>query len=203
MQLHIGILHEDRIPEAAFQDFTDSIRAPGLIFERKTRPSGVPFAGVEWLMPTVVLAYVAKPYFESFLKEMGKDHYEFLKKGFNNLYEWFAGPSAPNVQIIATPGKSSKEQPYSLFFSVVADAPDGVRLKLLIPRPIESTEYEIAISKFFDLIQSKYNGTIEQEVATTFKDARITSGTVLVTYEVTTGKLVPVDPVAGRRSQNK
>lgn len=203
MQLHIGILHEDQIPEAAFQDFADSIRAPGLIFEHEARPSGVPFAGMEWLMPTALLAYVAKPYFESFLKEMGKDHYELLKKGFNKLYERFAGPGAPDTQIIGTQGKASKEQPYSLFFSVVAEAPDGVRLKLLIPRPIESAEYEIAISKFLDMVQSTYNGTIEQEVAETFKNAPITSGTVLVTYEVASGKLVPVDPFAGRRSQNK
>lgn len=199
MQLHIGLLHEDQIPEIFFQEFEESITAPGLIFKRETRPSGVPFAGIEWLMPTVVLAYVAKPYFESFLKEMGKDHYDLLKKEFKKLYERFAGPRAPDVKIFATQGKSSKDQPYSLFFSVVAEAPDGVRLKLLIPRPIEQTEYEIAISRFLDLVQSTYGGDVPENVATTFKDAPITSGTVLVTYEVATGKLVPVDPFAGRR----
>lgn len=199
MQLHIGLLHEDQIPEVFFQEFEESITAPGLIFKRETRPSGVPFAGIEWLMPTVVLAYVAKPYFESFLKEMGKDHYDLLKKGFNKLYERFAGPRAPDVKIVATQGKSSKDQPYSLFFSVVAEAPDGVRLKLLIPRPIEQTEYEIAISRFLDLVQSTYGGDVTEDVAKTFKDAPITSGTVLVTYEAATGKLVPVDPFAGRR----
>lgn len=199
MQLHIGLLHEDQIPEVFFQEFKELITAPGLIFKRETRPSGVPFAGIEWLMPTVVLAYVAKPYFESFLKEMGKDHYDLLKKGFNKLYERFAGPCAPDVKIVATQGKSSKDQPYSLFFSVVAEAPDGVRLKLLIPRPIEQTEYEIAISRFLDLVQSTYGGDVPEDVATTFKDAPITSGTVLVTYEAATGRLVPVDPFAGRR----
>jgi hypothetical protein len=199
MQLHIGLLHEDQIPEVFFQEFEESITAPGLIFKRETRPSGVPFAGIEWLMPTVVLAYVAKPYFESFLKEMGKDHYDLLKKGFNKLYERFAGPRAPDVKIAATQGKSSKDQPYSLFFSVVAEAPDGIRLKLLIPRPIEQTEYEIAISRFLDLVQSTYGGDVPEDVAKTFKDAPITSGTVLVTYEVAAGKLVPVDPFAGRR----
>lgn len=199
MQLHIGLLHEDQIPEVFFQEFEESITAPGLIFKCETRPSGVPFYGIEWLMPTVVLAYVAKPYFESFLKEMGKDHYDLLKKGFNKLYERFAGPRAPDVKIVATEGKSSKDQPYSLFFSVVAEAPDGVRLKLLIPRPIEQTEYEIAISRFLDLVQSTYGGDVPEDVAKTFKDAPITSGTVLVTYEAATGKLVPVDPFAGRR----
>lgn len=199
MQLHIGLLHEDQIPEIFFQEFEESITAPGLILKRETRPSGVPFAGIEWLMPTAVLAYIAKPYFESFLKEMGKDHYDLLKKGFKKLYERFAGPRAPDVKIVATQGKSSKDQPYSLFFSVVAEAPDGVRLKLLIPRPIEQTEYEIAISRFLDLVQSIYAGDVPENVATTFKDAPITSGTVLVTYEAATGKLVPVDPFAGRR----
>ncbi|WP_028500708.1 hypothetical protein [Microvirgula aerodenitrificans] len=201
MKLHIGVLHEDQIPNALFQEFEESISVPGLIFRRETRASGVPFAGVEWLMPTIVLAYVAKPYFDSFLKEMGKDHYDLLKKGFNKLYERFAGPRAPDVNIVATQGKSSEDQPYSLFFSVVAEAPDGVRLKLLIPRPIEQTEYEIAISKFLDLVQSTYDGDMAEGVVTIFKNAPITSGTILVTYETATGKLVPVDPLAGRRPQ--
>lgn len=199
MQLHIGLLHEDQITEVFLQGFEESITAPGLIFKRETRPSGVHFAGIEWLMPTAVLVYVAKPYFESFLKEMGKDHYDLLKKGFNKLYERFAGPRASDVKAVATQGKSSKDQPYSLFFSVVAEAPDGVRLKLLIPRPIEQAEYEIAISGFLDLVQSTYGGDVPEDVATTFKDAPITSGTVLVTYEAATGKLIPVDPFAGRR----
>ncbi len=199
MQLHIGVLHENQISGLVFQEFEDSIRAPGLIFARETRPSGAAFAGVEWLMPTVALAYVAKPYFESFLKEMGKDHYDLLKLGFSKLYERFAGPRAPDVQIVATQGKSSKEQPYSLFFSIVAEAPDGVRLKLLIPRPIEQTEYEIAISKFLDLVQSTYSGEMAKDIAQTFKNAPITSGTILVTYEVAEGKLVPVDPFPERR----
>lgn len=199
MKIHIGVLHEDQVPDVLFQEFEESISAPGLIFERETRPSGVPFAGVEWLMPTVVFAYIAKPYFESFLKEMGKDHYDLLKKGFNKLYEWFASPRAPAVQVAATHGKASKDQPYSLFFSVVVEAPDGIRLKLLIPRPIDQSEYEIAISKFLDLVQSAYSGDINEDIAATFQNAPVTSGTVLVTYEAATGKLVPVDPFAGRR----
>lgn len=201
MQLHIGILHEDKIPSAIFQEFEDSIRAPGLIFECEARPSGMPYAGIEWLMPTAVLAYVAKPYFESFLKEMGKDHYNFLKKGLNKLYERCVGPRAPNMQIIATEGKSIKDRPYSLFFSVVAEAPDGMRLKLLIPRPLEQTEYEVAISKFLDLVQSIYSEAVDQDVAAAFKKVPVAGGTILVTYEVATGKLVPIDPFVGRHRQ--
>lgn len=199
VQVHIGLLREDKISEAFFQDFVDTIRAPGLIFEDRVRPSGVPFAAIEWLMPTALLAYVARPYFESFLTEMGKVHYELLKKGLNKLYARVAGPDAPDVRIISKKGKTAKEQPYSLFFSVVAEVPNGVRLKLLIPKPIEAAEYEIAISKFLDVVQSTYNGTSEQEVAEALKDAPITGRTVLLTYEVASGKLAPVDPLAGCR----
>ena len=176
-----------------------SIRAPGLIFKREARPSGEAFAGIEWLMPTIVLAYVAKPYFESFLKEMGKDHYDLLKKGINKLYWWFVGPRAPDVKIVATQGKSSKDQPYSLFFSVVAEASNGTCLKLLIPRPIDQAEYEIATSKFLDLVQGTYSGKTEAGVAEALTNAPIAGNTVLVTYEAATGKIVPVDPFSGRR----
>lgn len=204
MELHIGILHEDHLPDTVFEEFEDSITASGLVFKRQVRPSSEPFAGVEWLMPTVVVAYIAKSYFDSFLKEMGKDHYVLLKKGFNKLYERFAGPNAPDVRIVATEGKVSKEQPYSLFFSVMAEAPDSVRLKLLIPINIKRAEYEAAISQFLDLVQSTYNGSIDSDVASIFQDAPTASGTVLVTYKADTGTLVPVDPFASRRpSPNK
>lgn len=199
MEPHLSILVEDQIPDDVIWELENSIRVPGLLLKRETRAYSVPFAGVEWLMPTVVVAYVAKPYFESFLKEMGKDHYDLLKKGFNKLYKHFVGPRATTVEIVSAQGKSCTDQQYSLFFSIVAETPDGVRLKLLLPQPIAAPEYEIAVSKFLDLVQSTYTGAIDELAADAFKNAPIVGGTVLVTYDSATGQLVPLDPLLGRR----
>jgi hypothetical protein len=34
---------------------------------------------VEWFIPTAIVFFVAKSYFDGFLKEAGKDHYQLLK----------------------------------------------------------------------------------------------------------------------------
>lgn len=41
-----------------------------------------PFASLEWAIPTAIIIYLTKPFFEEFLKEAGKDTYQGLKKRF-------------------------------------------------------------------------------------------------------------------------
>ena len=80
MTPHIAIFHVDSVPTEYFQDFVETVRSDKLELQVVERPSG-PMAGIEWLMPTAIFAYLAKPYFESFLKEMGKDHYTASREG--------------------------------------------------------------------------------------------------------------------------
>lgn len=110
---HIGFTHDENIPREFLTEFEESVRADGLEVQFHPIPSGTAYAGIEWLMQTAIVAYVAKPYFECFLKEMGKDHYNLLKEGFKKLYAKVSGPRAPEVTLIATAGKVAKEQPYS------------------------------------------------------------------------------------------
>ena len=96
---HLVVIHTDTIPSDFIADFTDAVRADRLELLVQARPSGVPFAAIEWLMPTAIVAYIAKPYFESFLKEMGKDHYEFVKNGLKKIYARVAGAKAHEVTL--------------------------------------------------------------------------------------------------------
>jgi hypothetical protein len=77
---HLAIVQIDTVPEEFLSHFTTIVRTDGLSLLVQSRPS-LPYAGIEWYMPTALFVYIAKPYFESFLKEMGKDHYEVLKNG--------------------------------------------------------------------------------------------------------------------------
>jgi hypothetical protein len=199
MNMHIGIMHEDRLLAHFFQEFEGDIQNSRLALVCTARPSGVAFAGMEWLMPSVILAYVTKSYFESFLKEMGKDHYALLKKGFNKLYEKVAGSKSPTITIVGTAGKVSKEQPYSLFFSVMAELPSRVKVKLLIPKPINQIEYEAAISTFLDFVYRIHNETKDSSDDLLLEKTPITAGTALIAYEVNTGNLIPIDPLAKHR----
>jgi hypothetical protein len=196
---HLAVLHADTVPREFFADFTDAVRAERLEVLVQSRPSGVPFAAIEWLMPTAIVAYLAKPYFESFLKEMGKDHYGLVKEGLKKLYARVAGPAAPEVTLVSTAGKVDKEQPYSLFFSIVIGGPDGNRFKLLIPRPITEIEYALALDAFLDFAERLHSRSLDKGFVTALETIPHVGQTILVVYDVAGQRIKPIDPLAGHR----
>ena len=46
-----------------------------------------PFSSFEWIYPTAFIVCIFKPYFEGFMSEAGKDHYQILKKGLKKYIE--------------------------------------------------------------------------------------------------------------------
>ena len=196
---HLILLHEDTIPTEFLADFTDTVRADSFELLVRSRPSGIPFAAIEWLMPTAIVAYLTKPYFESFLKEMGKDHYGLLKKGLQELYARVAGPKAPEMVLISTAGKINKEQLYSLFFSVVVDGPDDHQFKLLIPRHITESEYKLALEAFLQFAAHLYSQGLDKKFAAALKAIPHVGRTILVVYDTADRLIKPIDPISGHR----
>lgn len=196
---HLVLLHTDNISADYFADFTETVRVDKLELQLRSRPAGAVFAGVEWLIPTAIVAYIAKPYFESFLKEMGKDHYGLIKEGLKKIYAKVAGVDAPKMSVVSSAGKSNKEQPYSMFFSVVVEGPQGNTFKLLIPRPISESQYEIAIGAFLDFTQRLYSNGMDEQFELALKAIPNHGKTLLVVYDVAAKHLKPIDPFAGHR----
>jgi len=97
----LAILHNTSIPREAFAEFEKLVAAEKLDFRIEPREEAGPFAGIEWLIPTAVIVYISKSYFDGFLKEMGKDHYALLKAGLKTLRTKLLGPEAPKVTIVS------------------------------------------------------------------------------------------------------
>lgn len=64
-----------------------------------------PMAGIEYLMPTAVIAYLVKPFFEAFLQEAGKDFYTHSK---SKLKEFIAENRKLKYRLIAASGSTNK-----------------------------------------------------------------------------------------------
>lgn len=64
--IDIGILYQTGIPNEAIDRLTSELVKSGLKVETHERPLGV-YAVFEWAAPTLIVAYLAKPYFEAFL----------------------------------------------------------------------------------------------------------------------------------------
>jgi hypothetical protein len=68
-QSHLLLSYDETIPEVVLRTFSEMVSTPGLKVVVESRPSMRPQAGIHWLLPTAVVIYVSKAYFDAYLKE--------------------------------------------------------------------------------------------------------------------------------------
>jgi hypothetical protein len=90
----VALIYSDVLPEAPFDEFAQLVRSSGLDLKVASAEQRGPQAGIEWLLPTAAILYLGKSYFDGFLKEMGKDHYNALKRGAEatRVMRWWTTP---------------------------------------------------------------------------------------------------------------
>src|SRR5260370_35756836 len=88
---HLLLSYDETIPEVVLRPFSETVSAPGLTVVVEPRPSMRPQAGIQWLLPTAVVIYISKAYFDGDLKEAGKEHYHVLKNAIHSLWRSFFG----------------------------------------------------------------------------------------------------------------
>lgn len=200
---HLAILHTASVPEEIFSEFRSITASDNLNLSIISREDGGIYAAIEWLIPTAVIVYIGKSYFDGFLKEMGKDHYALLKNGLKTLRAKFLGSNAPVVTVVASEGKSSNDQPYSLFFSIVAEADQGLSFKLLLQREVTETEYEEIISAFLTFLESYHDRSLDSNSVEKMGQARVVGRTMLFVFNPQTKTIEPIDPVPSRQVNKK
>ena len=85
--LHIAVIHHERVPTSLLDEFCASVNTDSLNFERISRPEPGPQMGIEWLAFPVIAVYLLKPYFDSFMTEAGRDHYHVLRTALTALWD--------------------------------------------------------------------------------------------------------------------
>ena len=114
----IGIEYRDDIDPLIISEFKNVINVQNVKYDERSRPSDSMYAAHEWAIPTAVVVYLIKPYFETLLKEAAKDHYPILKKAIANLA--FRSKNEINMSIIASnEGKVDRDNPFTLSFSFI------------------------------------------------------------------------------------
>lgn len=197
MAPQIAILHVNTIPSAEFEEFRRVTSVPGVDVQIvELEPPG-PMAGVEWLMPTLVIGFVASSYFGGFFQEAGKDHYLLVKEQFKKLYAKVAGPDAPEIELIGSAGKVKPVQAYSLYFSLVGTGPNGVSVKLLLKKPLSQTEYDQSVEAFLDFLRDLNAESSDPETTKRFQSVTPMGRTLLMVFDETTKEVVPINPRSG------
>lgn len=154
----IVVIFEESLTTDIFKSFEESVSTEGLNLIVDSREPSGPMACAEWYILTGVAAYISKSYFDGFLKEMGKDHYQYFKDHLSNLTSKVMADPRIEPTLLGTEGKISSNNPFSLAFSVHAEADDGNTFKLLIPKASNGNDYNLMVSKFMDFISDYHLG---------------------------------------------
>lgn len=105
-------------------------------------------AGLEWAMPTMIVAYILKPYFDGLLKEAGKDHYALLAAGLKRLAAKWHKQRTIRVAASGSPHKLSSNYHQSGLFSIVVQTRSGQQVKMLFDEALSQADWEDAIDGF-------------------------------------------------------
>lgn len=202
----IGIVYIDHIDKSFFEDFHSEVSHSELSLNIEARPELGQFASVEWFIPTAIVAFIGKPYFEEFLKEMGKEHYGLLKSSLKKLSKKSANHPRLEPVIMGTPGKIQQNNPYTMTISIMAEGRDGYTFKLLLPKDSKTFDYEETVEKFMDFIASYHLSDEASKASQEIARSEILRGIVLVHLNPKTNEIewldhIPAEVRARMRAQ--
>lgn len=195
---HIAVMYTDEVPAEVVSEFLEQVEAEHLVLVLDQRPSGGIYAIPEWFYPTALAVYIGQAYFTAFLGEMGKDHYNLLKGGLKKLWRKAIGPSAPEVYVFGSKGKVSKDQPYSLYFAIHAEAENGFSFKLLIQERLSEDKYTELVEGFLSFLEDYYLGNLTQEFIKKSKSIQVVGKTILLAYNFDSKAIEQVDPTSNQ-----
>jgi hypothetical protein len=116
MEYEIGITYREDIPNECITDLSRDLQSARTRVETERRENH-PMMIIEWAVPAVIILF-AKAYFDGFVKEIGKEHYLFIKERMKE----FISKTAPVPQIaIASQHSPNKLSGTSRAFDEVSD----------------------------------------------------------------------------------
>ena len=202
---HLLVSYELPLPEEAVQPFIHAVQVPGLALVVEPRPPSGPFASLLWLLPTTVIIWFGKSYFDGFLKEAGKDHYALVKRGLSSFWPLFFGESrGVRVTAVGTPGKIRPgDDKYSLGISILAEAGFGLHFKLLFPDDLSAEGFNAATAGFLHFLERYYGGELDAGTEQRLGAARKVGRTIFVTYDPDQGFFRFLDPIPKERDSGE
>lgn len=136
----VFIYPETFAEEQINEDLAD-VQTDGLDLRVLKKDSGA-FASFEWVIPTAFGAYILKPYFDAFLSEAGKDHYNFLKKTLNKFIEKGKQYKSPLIAASQSTDKLSKTYNQSFVVSLEFQTVNNRHLKMLFEESLEISDWQ-------------------------------------------------------------
>jgi hypothetical protein len=195
----ITIVYQNDLSADPIIECVGHMKRSGLAVEVDAVEPFGPVAGIEWLMPTAVVVLLAKPYFDGFLKEAGKDHYVALKEGLVGLWSRYLSPDKTvRFMIVGTPGKVDLAQPHSHLFSIYTPTKAGSRIKFLFDHTCSREVFLDYLDAVHRAMKAYHSEDPASVIAKVLVGRERAGFTMLVRFNSNTGELEPFEPFLGK-----
>src|SRR5262249_39832414 len=119
------------VPPSALDELREALAPLESEFSEEPREAPTVVMAVDWLFVTGVALFFRKSYFDGFLKEAGKQHFEALRKIAAAAYRSFFGSKPLYWSGYADSEGNLRKSRFSSTFSLIADTSTPYQVKLL------------------------------------------------------------------------
>ncbi|BCB08702.1 hypothetical protein HHSLTHF2_25920 [Vreelandella venusta] len=165
---HFELKVHEKIGKEEFDDLKVSLNDLGYDVEISEHSNSGPYASLDWLIPTGIGLFIAKPYFETILKKAAEDHYVLLKEAFKRyLYPKGINPEKNEFKLVTNDGVE-KETFFTLHFSIytkITGSNGDLTLKLMFPKECSAEYFDQSIEKYSNFVSAFISSGSEAELA--------------------------------------
>lgn len=165
---HFKLKVHEQVGKEEFDDLKVSLNDLGYDVEISEHSSSGPYASLDWLIPTGIGLFIAKPYFEAILTKAAEDHYLLLKESFKRyLYPKSINPEKNEFKLVVN-GGVEKETFFTLHFSIytiISGANGDLSLKLMFPKGCSAEYFNESIEKYSNFLSAYISSGSESELA--------------------------------------
>lgn len=155
-EIHLGLLVSEDMPQQILEMYESELKAEKLELKIARIPFGGPYACIEWALPTVVSLYILKPYFEGFLKELSKDHYNILKSWLKKTAVGLRSVKVYTATANQSSHKINLQNTQSRVFSISTISNTGEHLKFLFDDTLSNEDWQKGIELLLKLLEEHF-----------------------------------------------
>ena len=152
------ISYDAEVPEDLFEDFLRDAKGANLPIETSTRTVG-PIMALEWLLPTTVIVFLAKPFLDAFLNRAADDVadavYPKIKNAITKLVIKVLVSTRGSWKRITTSGELPREG-RSAFFSIESETKEATRIKFVFNEGANEEQYAACVDQAIQLLQAHH-----------------------------------------------
>jgi hypothetical protein len=194
----IGVQYSADFPDEDIREFENDLQHDSLEVGTKAIHGPQVYASLELYIPPLVVAIVFKSYFDAMFKELGKEHYEFLKTKLTKLTKKTMATPRVEPTLMRSGGEIVDDSPYSRTFGIVAEVTDGIRFRLLLPKHSEENDYNDLVTKFFNFAADYHGFPTDSAAFKIIEQSGEQNGELLVIINDETGNFEWIDPLPAK-----